>query len=173
MNFVDEQLEIRETLSAAELVSAITEMWHTTDHGITEELSLQYPQFIQDLLHIADFDSACNWNGLEYFVKANDHRGFLGTIAAFERCGYIDGVRLLCEIGEKDDVRKRHETGKGRLGKNTLALIQKIEPSLYYQQEDTKFWNLVESYVENTCGNGYNCICANASQTTTLTNNVS
>ena len=149
MNFVDELLDILGTLSAVEVIETVTVMWADTTHGITEEQSMHYPVFMQDLLHIIDFDTVCNRDGLENFVKYNDTQGYAATIKAFERCGYVEGAEILATIRLQKDVCKRQQNGHGKLSKETLTLIESLENKFYYERVDTEFWQLVEQYVEN------------------------
>lgn len=148
MNFVDELLSEPRALSAAEVISVVLEKWDSTDHGITEELSAQYPQYINDLLHIADLDCACAWNGLLHFVQSNDLVGYQRTIQALDNIGAQSDAEILRTIARIPEVARKLAGNSSGVPKQVKKQIEDHEENFYSSKENTELWELLERYID-------------------------
>lgn len=147
MNFIDKIMKELATLETWEIIDTVSEKWGSEDHGITEEKSLTYPQFIQDLLHIVDFDIACNWDGLEHFIRSCDKLGYLNTIKAFENIQSYNEAHILSEIRKLPTVTAWHNGKKIPLCEDDKMRIENCEKQLYCAKQDTNMWELLEKYI--------------------------
>ena len=148
MTFVDILLENISMLKANEIIHLVAEKWITTDHGITEEESLKYPQFMNDLLHIVDFDTALNHDSLAHFTIYCDELGFLNTIKALKNIKAKKEERILKNVFNMPEVQEIYKTGKKELSVEIMEKLLAFEGDMYISSESKKFWNLLESYVE-------------------------
>jgi hypothetical protein len=147
VNFVDLLLENIALVSASEVIDTALDKWGSTRHGIDEENSLKYPQFINDLLHIADLDTSANFEGLVAFVCCCDKLGFANTIKAFRRIGDKRDADILEEIFHIPEVQGLYAGGRKALPDEVVERIIILGTEMYFHKPKAEMWDLLEDYL--------------------------
>ena len=122
MNFIDEALQ--KHLTAHDFLQAMSAI---AEHPEVREILHTYPQWIQDVITIIDYDTEMSSEGME-------NREYTPEIAALERCGIRKEAELLSMVHDSSDY----------------AAMSAIYPRLAFLNEEdyTVFWNALTAYIE-------------------------
>ena len=122
MNFIDEALQ--KHLSADEFLQA---MGAINEHPEVRGLLTGYPQWIQDVIAVLDYDTEMTGEGLE-------NREYTPEIEALTRCGIMQEAELLSCVHEYSEY----------------AALAAIYPRLAFMNEKDYgvFWDSLKAYIE-------------------------
>ncbi|MDR2006478.1 MAG: hypothetical protein LBP78_04460 [Acidaminococcales bacterium] len=148
MNFVDLLLENIVAVSSADVINIVLDKWGRIRHGITEETAVNYPQFINDLLHIADFNNSACFEGLVSFVCYCDKLGMENTIKAFRNIKADKDADVLEEIFNIAEVQKLYASRSKALPDEAVERIVFLGAQMYFNQAETDVWELLEKYID-------------------------
>jgi hypothetical protein len=148
MNFVDILLENIAAISTADVINIVLDKWGTVRHGITEETAANYPQFINDLLHIADFNNSACFEGLVAFVCYCDRLGMENTVKAFRNIKDDKDAEILEEIFHLGEVQKIYAGAAKSLPDETVERIVFLGAGMYFNQPESDIWELLEKYID-------------------------
>ncbi|MDR3348252.1 MAG: hypothetical protein LBO03_01375 [Acidaminococcales bacterium] len=148
MNFVDLLLENIVVISGADVINIVLDKWGKLRHGITEETAANYPQFINDLLHIADFNNSACFEGLISFVCYCDRLGMENTVKAFRNIKAYKDAEILEEIFNIAEVQRLYSGRAKTLPDEVVERIVFLGAAMYFNQAETEVWELLEQYVD-------------------------
>jgi len=131
MNFIDRALRRINEMSADEFLQSMSDIY---SEPINRNKIKKYPQFVQDVIFIIDYDTELQMEGLVGFFNDSTKDYVNETIIALKNCGAIKEAEILekCKdfnIGNYD----------GYLD---------LENETYLNNDFEGFWKLVDEYIE-------------------------
>ena len=138
MNFIDRALAQGESLTPDDFLQAMADIykepqvWRTLD---------RYPQYIQDVVYIIDYDTEVQMEGLDA-CAASSHAG--QVIQALSDCGAVAEAEILKRARELSGPDYEDEAVDAEMG----ILYQQIA----LNQDYNAFWDLVRGYIERSRG---------------------
>ena len=132
MNFIDKAIANKENMSADDFLQAMADIY--SEPGVWNILN-NYPQYIQDIVYIIDYDTEIQMEGLESFVVYNKEQ-HEKTITAMLNAGITQEAELLNKA-IKLDFESDYED-------ELEAISERI--ALYNDYDG--FWDLVRKYIE-------------------------
>lgn len=139
MNFIDEILEQKGLISADDFLQAMADIYKNPD--VRQSLT-DYPQFVQDVIYIIDYDTEVQMEGLEGFLTNSTKDFFYETYHALVNCGARSEAEILekaqnivCFI-DKEDGDKYDEQ------------FEQLEKQIALHNNYEGFWNLVRAYID-------------------------
>lgn len=106
---------------------------------IDREDLVKYPQFIQDIIFIIDYDTELSMNGILGFLKNSTNKYLPQTITALKNIGADTDVEVLKKISSFDTYKNINDIE---------SLSEKI-----YLYNDFDIWKLLEEYVKREIKN--------------------
>ena len=138
MNFIDRALAQGESLTPDDFLQAMADIykepqvWRTLD---------RYPQYIQDIIHIVDYDTEVQMEGLEACAASPHAEQY---IQALMNCGAAAEAEILKRARELSGPDYEDEAVDAEMG----ILYQQIA----LNQDYNAFWDLVRGYIERSRG---------------------
>ncbi len=132
-DFIDRLLAEKEDAGGDDVLQAIAEEIYS-DTSKWEKIG-QYPQYIQDVFYIIDYDTTLQMEGLEGFFEAGEN--YAETYQALMNCG----ARSEAEI-----LKKASAISFDQEDYNEQYLI--LEKQTAYENDYEGFWKLVTDYIE-------------------------
>lgn len=136
INFIEEILTNINSLRAEDVIESMAEIYNTP---IDREDLVKYPQFIQDIIFIIDYDTELSMNGILGFIKNSTNKYLPQTIDALKNIGADTDVEVLKKISSFDTYKNINDIE---------SLSEKI-----YLYNDFDIWKLLEEYVEREIKN--------------------
>ena len=138
MNFIDKAIENKNQMSSDDFLQAMADVYEEPEVWKVLE---KYPQFIQDVIYIIDYDTILQTDGLDFFISYNEEN-FDNTVTAL----------INCNATEEADILKKAKIIAADDNLETDERIEKIgelegETALYNGQYDD-FWDCVRNYIE-------------------------
>lgn len=133
MNFIDTTLANWNNLSDDDFLQAMAGIYHEPE---VRQILDKYPQFIQDIIHIIDYDTELQMEGLEGVLEGCMSEMYEEIHNALLNCGALDEARILHEARHLDIESDDYDEQIARLQRQT---------ALYNDYES--FWNLVRNYI--------------------------
>lgn len=84
INFIEEILTNINSLRAEDVIESMAEIYNIP---IDREDLVKYPQFIQDIIFIIDYDTELSMNGILGFLKNSTNKYLPQTITALKNIG--------------------------------------------------------------------------------------
>lgn len=134
MNFIDRALERINEISADEFLQAMADIY---DEPIDRNELKKYPQFVQDIIFIIDYDTELQMEGLEGFFYDETKYFVDETIKALKNCGAIHEAEILKKCKNINLNRK-----------DASDLFNMLEAETYLNNEFDAFWKLVDDYID-------------------------
>ena len=146
MNFIDRALAQGEDLTPDEFLQAMADIYKQPQ--VWQELD-RYPQYIQDVISIIDYDTEVQMEGLDAFVTGPHVEQYEQTRQALRRCGADSEAEILERAKALADTEA--DCGEDSFDEDAFdtemnALCGQI--ALYQDYEG--FWNLVRAYIETS-----------------------
>ena len=141
MNLIDRALAQGDSLTADDLLQAMADLYK--EPQVWQELA-QYPQYIQDIAYIVDYDTQVQMEGLDAFVTGPHAEQYEQTWQALMNCGAVDEARILERVKSLADSDLACEDSAA--DDEIAVLCRKIA---LYQDYDA-FWDLVRAYIERS-----------------------
>lgn len=132
MNFIDKALIDIDKLSADDFLQIMGNIFSEPIERVDIK---RYPQFVQDLIFIIDYDTELQMEGLVGFFNDSTKEYVNETITALRNCGAINDASILEEcmyLGEKDYDRFVY-----------------LETKTYIYNDFDGFWELIINYIES------------------------
>lgn len=139
MNFIEEALDKKGHMSADDFLQAMADIYKNPE--VRKSLTA-YPQFVQDVIYIIDYDTKIQMEGLEAFLTDSTKQFFNETYCAFINCGALTEAqilekaqRLVCLIDEiaEDEYDEQFE---------------QFEKQIALHNDYERFWNQVRAYID-------------------------
>lgn len=144
MNFIDSALAREDSMSDDDFLQAMADIYK--EPKVWDILD-KYPQYIQDVLYIIDYDTELQMEGLEGLLdccppgRYEKMHGALINAGALEEARILEEAHILYETpssgGENEDYDKQYCEQMEKLQSHT---------ALYNDYES--FWNMVRGYIE-------------------------
>ena len=138
MNFIDRALAQGESLTPDDFLQAMADIykepqvWRTLD---------RYPQYIQDVVYIIDYDTEVQMEGLDACAASPHAEQY---IQALMNCGAAAEAEILKRARELSGPDYEDEAVDAEMG----ILYQQIA----LNQDYNAFWDLVRGYIERSRG---------------------
>ena len=138
MNFIDRALAQGESLTPDDFLQAMADIykepqvWRTLD---------RYPQYIQDVIYIIDYDTEVQMEGLDACAASPHAEQY---IQALMNCGAAAEAEILKRARELSGPDYEDEAVDAEMG----ILYQQIA----LNQDYDAFWDLVRGYIERSRG---------------------
>ncbi|CEP45631.1 Uncharacterised protein [[Clostridium] sordellii] len=136
INFIEEILTNINSLRAEDVIESMAEIYNIP---IDREDLVKYPQFIQDIIFIIDYDTELSMNGILGFLKNSTNKYLPQTITALKNIGADTDVEVLKKISSFNTYKNINDIE---------SLSEKI-----YLYNDFDIWKLLEEYVEREIKN--------------------
>lgn len=146
MNFIDRALAQGEELSPDGFLQAMADIYK--EPRVWQELG-RYPQYIQDVIYIIDYDTEIQMVGLDAFVTGPYAEQYEQTIQALLRCGAsaeAEVVRRAKELADTEADYDEKTFDEDAFDAEMNALCRRT--ALYQDYEG--FWGLVRAYIEKS-----------------------
>lgn len=143
MNFIDRALLQGEKLTADGFLQAMADIYK--EPQVWKELD-RYPQYIQDIVYIIDYDSQVQMEGLDAFVTGPHREQYEQTRQALLNCGAAEEARILERAMALTDTELNCDEDtfdEDIFDAEMNALCGQIA---LYQDYDA-FWELVRAYI--------------------------
>lgn len=135
MNFIDKTLEKRDSISADDFLQSMADIYK--EPHVKEKLTV-YPQFVRDIIHIIEYDTELQMEGLSGFFTDSTKNYYQETYTALINCGAVKDAEILREA-EKIDPYGEEEI---------YDEYEKLEEKTYLRNDWDSFWDLVRKYIE-------------------------
>lgn len=135
MNFIDRALAQGENLTPDDFLQAMADIYK--EPRIWQELD-RYPQYIQDIIYIIDYDTEVQMEGLDACATSADAERY---IQALLNCGAVSEAEILKRAKELSDCDPDCEDGTVDAEMDTLC------QQIALNQDYDAFWDLVRRYI--------------------------
>ena len=138
MNFIDRALAQGERLTPDDFLQAMADIYK--EPQVWRELD-RYPQYIQDVIYIIDYDTEVQMEGLDACAASPHAEQY---IQALLNCGAAAEAEILKRARELSGPDYEDEAVDAEMG----ILYQQIA----LNQDYNAFWDLVRGYIERSRG---------------------
>ena len=140
MNFIDRALAQGDALDADDFLQAMADIYK--EPQVWQELD-RYPQYIQDIIHIVDYDTEVQMEGLDACAASPHAEQY---IQALLNCGAAAEAEILkrareLSLSDPDDEDEAVD-----------AEMDILYQQIALNQDYDAFWNLVRGYIERSRG---------------------
>lgn len=138
-NFIDKALE--NNLHGDEFLQAMADIYNEPE--VWGQLD-KYPQYIQDVIYIIDYDTEIQMEGVENLAFSSDEMKIHKMIQALKRCGATEESEILEKA--KELAAKTENVEEDEFDEKFSILESKLA---YHSDYDT-FWELVRNYIDRS-----------------------
>lgn len=138
MNFIDKAMENKDHMSPDDFLQAMADIYEEPEVWKVLE---KYPQFIQDVIYIIDYDTILQMEGLDFFISYKE-QNFDKTVIALINCNVIEEADILkkAKIIATDNNLEANER---------IEKIEELkEETALYNGKYDDFWDCVRNYIE-------------------------
>ena len=138
MNFIDRALAQGDALTADGFLQAMADIYK--EPQVWQELD-RYPQYIQDVIYVIDYDTEVQMEGLDACAASPRVEQY---IQALLNCGAVAEAELL--------KRAKELTDSGPDGEDEAfdAELESLYRQIALNQDYEGFWDLVRGYIERS-----------------------
>lgn len=126
-------------ISADDFLQALADIYKYPD--VRQSLTA-YPQFVQDVIYIIDYDTEVQMEGLEGFFTNSTKDFFYETYHALINCGALSEAEIL--VKAQKILCLMDETGDDMYHEQ----FEHIEKQIALHNDYEHFWNLVRAYID-------------------------
>ena len=135
MNFIDRALARGRRLNDDDFLQAMADIYK--EPQVWQELD-RYPQYIQDIIHIVDYDTEVQMEGLDACVAGPCAEQY---IQALLNCGAVSEAEILKRAKKLTDSDSDYED------EAVDAEMEKLYRQIALNQNYEEFWDLVRGYI--------------------------
>lgn len=135
MNFIDRALAQGDALDADGFLQAMADIYK--EPQVWQELD-RYPQYIQDIIHIVDYDTEVQMEGLDACAASPCAEQY---IQALLNCGAVSEAEILKRAKKLTDSDPDYED------ETVDAEMEKLYRQIALNQNYEEFWDLVRGYI--------------------------
>ncbi|MGG7175303.1 DMP19 family protein [Clostridium neonatale] len=133
MNFIDKALANKDNLSNDDFLQAMANIYNEPE---VREIMNQYPQYIQNVIYIIDYDTELQMEGLEGILEGSLSEVYNEIYCALMSCGAIKEAHILklakqLNLDNDDDYEQ----------------LEKLEEQTALNNDYDSFWDLVKDYI--------------------------
>lgn len=133
MNFIDKALTNKENMSNDDFLQAMADIYKEPE--VNKSLA-KYPQYIQDVIYIIEYDTELQMEGLSGVLEGSLFEKYDEIYCALMNCGALEEVRIL-EQAKQLDLDKD----------DTYDQLEKLQKQTALYNDYDSFWNLVRDYI--------------------------
>ena len=138
MNFIDKAMENKDHMSPDDFLQAMADIYEEPEVWKVLE---KYPQFIQDVIYIIDYDTILQMEGLDFFISYKE-QNFDKTVTALINCNVIEEANILKKA-------KIIATDNNLEADERIEKIEELkEETALYNGKYDDFWDCVRNYIE-------------------------
>ena len=138
MNFIDKAMENKDHMSPDDFLQAMADIYEEPEVWKVLE---KYPQFIQDVIYIIDYDTILQMEGLDFFISYKE-QNFDKTVTALINCNVIEEADILKKA-------KIIATDNNLEADERIEKIEELkEETALYNGKSDDFWDCVRNYIE-------------------------
>lgn len=138
MNFIDRALARGDALDADDFLQAMADIYK--EPQVWQELD-RYPQYIQDIIHIIDYDTAVQMEGLDACAASPRAEQY---IQALLNCGAVSEAEILKRAKKLTDSDPDYED------ETVDAELEALYRQIALNQNYEEFWDLVRGYIKRS-----------------------
>ena len=138
MNFIDRALARGDALDADDFLQAMADIYK--EPQVWQELD-RYPQYIQDIIHIVDYDTAVQMEGLDACAASPRAEQY---IQALLNCGAVSEAEILKRAKKLTDSDPDYED------ESVDAELEALYRQIALNQNYEEFWDLVRGYIKRS-----------------------
>lgn len=138
MNFIDRALARGDALDADDFLQAMADIYK--EPQVWQELD-QYPQYIQDIIHIIDYDTEVQMEGLDACAASPRAEQY---IQALLNCGAVSEAEILKRAKKLTDSDPDYED------ETVDAELEALYRQIALNQNYEEFWGLVRGYIKRS-----------------------
>ncbi len=135
MNFIDKALSNAVPLSDDEFLQAMADIYKEPE---VRTILGEYPQYIQDVIRIIDYDTELQMEGLEGVTEGSLSDECQEIYRALVNCRAAEEARILKAAKELQRDRDDYD-----------AQMEKLEAQTSLYRDYDSFWDLVRTYIGN------------------------
>lgn len=133
MNFIDAALTKQSNLNDDDFLQAMADIYKEPD---VWDILYTYPQYIQDVIYIIDYDTVLQMEGLVGVLESGKPEKYAKTYHALLRSGALDEAHILCKAEQLD-----------RESDHYYEQITNLQNQTALYGDYASFWNLIRSYI--------------------------
>ena len=140
MNFIDSALAHGDSLSDDDFLQAMADIYK--EPKVWDILD-KYPQYIQDVIYIIDYDTELQMEGLEGILNCCPYEKMHSALinaGALEEARILDEAHILYETsssgGENEDCDEQY-----------YEQMEKLQSQTALHNDYESFWNMVRGYI--------------------------
>lgn len=138
MNFIDRALARGDALDADDFLQAMADIYK--EPQVWQELD-RYPQYIQDIIHIVDYDTEVQMEGLDACAASPCAEQY---IQALLNCGAVSEAEILKQAKKLTDSDPDYED------ETVDAELEALYRQIALNQNYEEFWGLVRGYIKRS-----------------------
>lgn len=138
MNFIDRALARGDALDADDFLQAMADIYK--EPQVWQELD-RYPQYIQDIIHIVDYDTEVQMEGLDACAASPRAEQY---IQALLNCGAVSEAEILKRAKKLTDSDPDYED------ETVDAELEALYRQIALNQNYEEFWDLVRGYIKRS-----------------------
>ena len=138
MNFIDRALARGDALDADDFLQAMADIYK--EPQVWQELD-RYPQYIQDIIHIVDYDTEVQMEGLDACAASPCAEQY---IQALLNCGAVSEAEILKQAKKLTDSDPDYED------ETVDAELEALYRQIALNQNYEEFWDLVRGYIKRS-----------------------
>ena len=138
MNFIDRALARGDALDADDFLQAMADIYK--EPQVWQELD-RYPQYIQDIIHIVDYDTEVQMEGLDACAASPRAEQY---IQALLNCGAVSEAEILKQAKKLTDSDPDYED------ETVDAELEALYRQIALNQNYEEFWGLVRGYIKRS-----------------------
>ena len=138
MNFIDRALAQGDALDADDFLQAMADIYK--EPQVWQELD-RYPQYIQDIIHIVDYDTEVQMEGLDACAASPRAEQY---IQALLNCGAVSEAEILKRAKKLTDSDPDYED------ETVDAELEALHRQIALNQNYEEFWGLVRGYIKRS-----------------------
>ena len=138
MNFIDRALAQGDALDADGFLQAMADIYK--EPQVWQELD-RYPQYIQDIIHIVDYDTEVQMEGLDACAASPRVEQY---IQALLNCGAVSEAEILKRAKKLTDSDSDYED------EAVDAEMESLYRQIALNQNYEEFWDLVRGYIKRS-----------------------
>ena len=138
MNFIDTALANQCNLSDDDFLQAMAGIYHEPE---VWKILYKYPQYIQDVIYLIDYDTELQMEGLESVVNGPMSENYDKIHTALLNCGALEEAHIL------EEARHLNIDSDDYDDDDYYEQIEILESRVALHNDYDHFWDLVRNYI--------------------------
>lgn len=144
MNFIDTALANQNNMSDDEFLQAMADIYHEPE---VWKILHTYPQYIQDVIYIIDYDTELQMEGLNSVLEGPMSEKYSQIHTALVNCGALQEAHILEEARQLSTDSSEYEDDNEYEEDDYYERMCELEEKTALHNDYEQFWDLVRSYI--------------------------